>query len=136
MFGGPMRQFFCRMAARSLAPVALVITVLFAGTICAADSSLRIISAKWGAGARQADVSQKLQGLIKDGHLEFTVIVVTLGEPAYGVVKDLEVIYEFEGKRVTGRFKDSERVSLGTPAPLEPPLSDPILSKLNVLSEG
>lgn len=65
-----------------------------------------------GQSQRQADVTDRLRRLVKDGRLEVPVGPQCLGDPAYGVVKRLLVEYTTGGKAREVVLKEGEVLSL------------------------
>ena len=62
------------------------------------------------------DVTAKVQALIDGGHLDFDVASLAAGDdPAYGVVKTLEVDYTIDGQPNTTTGRDRETISLTVP---------------------
>ena len=59
---------------------------------------LQIVSARYGAGDRWADVTKKVQGLVKRNRLEVKASNTVFGDPARGITKSLEVNYTLNGK--------------------------------------
>ncbi len=67
---------------------------------------------------RTRDVRQKLQRLVDAGESAFLVSRMAEGDdPAFMVVKTLEVDYTLDGKHLTARGTDPELVDLKPPAP-------------------
>lgn len=61
---------------------------------------LRIISARYGAGASFADVTGRLQGMVSNGTIRLRVNNDTMGvEPAKNVKKQLHVQYLYQGRQ-------------------------------------
>jgi len=64
------------------------------------SSNLVIVRAGYGAGDRYRDVASYLQGMVRDGRLEFKVNNETLGmDPVPGREKELRLTYEFKGRQ-------------------------------------
>lgn len=64
------------------------------------SSSLVIVRASYGVDNRHRDVASSLQGMVREGRLEFKVDNETLGmDPAPGREKELRLTYEFRGRR-------------------------------------
>jgi hypothetical protein len=61
---------------------------------------LRIVSAKWGAGRQQQDVTNRLQSMVRNNRISVKVTPQTMGgDPAYGTSKTLTVIYQYQGRQ-------------------------------------
>jgi hypothetical protein len=76
---------------------------------------LQILSAKYGAGRRQVDVTSRLQSLVNNGRLDIQVTLGSLavGDPAPNVVKTLFVSYSVgNGKRHTRSARDGGYLTL------------------------
>jgi len=69
---------------------------------------------------READVTAKVANAIKDGRLDMLVSPVTLGDPAYGVVKTLDIEYSFNGIRGQTTINENQRLQLPGPNHLGP----------------
>lgn len=62
--------------------------------------NMQIELATWGAGTSRADVTTRLQGMVRDNALQFRVTNDALGgDPAQGHHKQLIVTYSFRGER-------------------------------------
>ncbi len=73
----------------------------------AAAPAIEIISATWGVGAKQADVTAKVKSLIKSGQLKFEVRNHILeADPAKGEHKQLKVEYMKDGKKMSKTFTE------------------------------
>jgi hypothetical protein len=60
---------------------------------------LVLTSAKWGAGAKQMDVTNRLQGMVRNNRLSVQAINQTMGgDPSRGNTKTLTVLYQFRGR--------------------------------------
>jgi hypothetical protein len=83
-------------------------------------SSLRIVSARYGQGARFNDVRERLQGLVRNDALSVAVTNVAMGgDPAPATAKTLEVSYEYRGAAYQTSVK--EGATLVLPAAAEAP---------------
>ena len=60
---------------------------------------LNILSATWGAGRQTSDVTNRLQGYVRNNRISVTANPQNLGDPAYGVSKTLNVTYMYQGRR-------------------------------------
>ena len=77
-------------------------------------SALRIVSARYGEGARNSDVRERLQNLVRNDTLSVKVDNATLGpDPAPARNKTLEVSYEYRG--VTSQLSVKEGATLVLP---------------------
>ncbi|MGA2714668.1 MAG: hypothetical protein ABSG41_16325 [Bryobacteraceae bacterium] len=64
------------------------------------DRDFQIINAFWGAQGRSRDVTRILKERIRDGRLHIQASNQEMrGDPIYGVVKTLTVVYEVRGRR-------------------------------------
>lgn len=79
----------------------------------AAPAVLRIIEAKWGAGDRQADVTQQVQALVRDAKVSVKADNKVLGvDPAVGKTKSLTVRYEYTGAGYEVSAKEGATLNL------------------------
>ena len=63
------------------------------------NPDLRITSAMWGVGRRQQDVTNLLQGMVRNNRLSVKVMPQTMGgDPANGYSKTLTVYYNYGGR--------------------------------------
>ncbi len=60
---------------------------------------LNIISATWGAGRQTQDVTNRLQGYVRNNRISVRANPQNFGDPAYGVSKTLNVTYIYQGRR-------------------------------------
>ncbi|MGA7462409.1 MAG: hypothetical protein WBW69_19405 [Candidatus Korobacteraceae bacterium] len=60
---------------------------------------LRIVSATWGAGRQTQDVTNRLQGFVRNNRISVRATPQNLGDPAYGVSKTLNVTYMYQGRQ-------------------------------------
>src|SRR5215204_3857140 len=58
---------------------------------------LKILEATYGHGTDVIDVTERLQGLVKNGHLCLTVSNSLFTDPCPGKVKTLRFTYDFSG---------------------------------------
>jgi hypothetical protein len=84
------------------------------------SSGLRIISATYGIGNRTADVTGTLASLVSNDRITLTVSNATMGiDPARGGDKQLQVIYEFNGRRFETRVDEGKLLNIpGMGAPI------------------
>lgn len=74
---------------------------------------LVVLSASYGRGSRTRDVTRRLRGMVRGGHLDLTVDNQSLGsDPAPGRRKHLEVVYVIDGARRRARVMEEDRLSL------------------------
>ncbi len=75
--------------------------------------NLRILKASYGAGARQADVTARVQQLVRDEHLQFKVTNVQLGiDPAPGDEKTLALTWCSAGRTQQSTTSENGYVSM------------------------
>ncbi len=60
---------------------------------------LRIVSATWGAGRQTQDVTNRLQGYVRNNRISVKATPQNFGDPAYGVSKTLNVTYMYQGRQ-------------------------------------
>jgi len=60
---------------------------------------LRIVSATWGAGRQTQDVTNRLQGYVRNNRISVKATPQNFGDPAHGVSKTLNVTYMYQGRR-------------------------------------
>lgn len=82
----------------------------------AEDSDLKIVSARFGADQRWADVTEALQNQIHDGRIRAKVVNAIFGDPALGARKVLEVVYSSHGHERKVRVEEGQDVVID-PAP-------------------
>jgi hypothetical protein len=80
-----------------------------------AASTLEIRKAEYGdlfrdAPPETADVTQKLVGLVRDGRLEVSADNSLAGDPAPNIVKELRVVYTYDGKRATTTVGENQKL--------------------------
>ena len=65
-----------------------------------ADKTLRIMSANYYsiAGPGSSDVTAQLQGMVRNNRLNIVANIQTLGDPALGRPKKLNVVYQYQGR--------------------------------------
>jgi hypothetical protein len=83
------------------------------------DEGLSIIKASYGIQGNFVDVTKEVQGLIKDGELDFVVSAQSLGilDPAPGVQKDLQVQYTINGgNKNLDTISDTKQLKLSVPS--------------------
>ena len=112
------------------------------GTPAAATTGLRIVSARYGAGASSKDVREYLQGLVRDNALSVKVDNAAMGgDPAPARAKLLDVTYEYRGTTFQTSVKEgaylalpdaNARAATNTTAP--PASSDTLAPKLRILT--
>lgn len=79
------------------------------------NQTFAIIKAVYGTKEKHTDVTENLKKLIKDDKLDCVVTPKTLAngvDPAHGIVKILLVEYEYNGKRIRGKYKDKTHLHL------------------------
>lgn len=79
-----------------------------------ADHSLKIIKATYGTKTNSVNVTKCLNSLIKNNKLNTKVsLSLTEGkDPAFGVVKNLIVIYSYDGTKKEATYIEGDTVSL------------------------
>lgn len=78
------------------------------------NSGLRITSAMWGLGSRQQDVTNRLQGMVRNNQLSVAVTPKTMGgDPVVGAIKTLTVNYNWGGRNL--RKVAAENTTLNLP---------------------
>lgn len=60
---------------------------------------LNIVSATWGAGRQTQDVTNRLQGYVRNNRISVRANPQNFGAPAYDVSKTLSVTYMYQGRR-------------------------------------
>jgi hypothetical protein len=67
---------------------------------------LNIVSATWGAGRQTQDVTNRLQGYVRNNRISVRANPQNFGDPAYGVSKTLNVTYIYQGRRNTATIPE------------------------------
>jgi hypothetical protein len=73
---------------------------------------LKIISATYGQGKNQRDVTQKVVDMIKDGSLTVTPVNSIFGDPAPGMRKELIIKYTMKGRTRTLKVQESTTATI------------------------
>ena len=74
---------------------------------------LRIMNATWGRGRQSANVTNLLNSMIRAGKLYFKVNNTNLGgDPAPGLVKELNVYYLYQGRHWQRKWREGDTVAL------------------------
>jgi hypothetical protein len=76
------------------------------------NSQLQIVSATWGAGSRMQNVTQRLQGYVRNNRISIKVSPQNLGDPAPGVSKKLVVGYRYMGRLKTEQLIEGEMLNI------------------------
>ncbi len=79
------------------------------------NNRLQILSAKYGAGRQQVDVTGRLQSLVNNGRLDIPISngAMAVGDPAPNVTKNLFVSYSVgNGPRQTRTVREGGRLTL------------------------
>ena len=77
------------------------------------DSDLRIVSARYGAGSRWIDVTNALQNLVNNNRLSAKVNDTNMGgNPAGDRHKELQVTWEYQGRRHVNRLHEGDYLNL------------------------
>ncbi|BDC52355.1 hypothetical protein F183_A46700 [Bryobacterales bacterium F-183] len=78
------------------------------------SNELRIVAAAYGQGRRTIDVTSLLQSKISGNRLDLQITNQALGgkDPAPAVVKELRVIYEYQGRRMEARVDENALLRL------------------------
>ena len=74
---------------------------------------LVIKSARYGAGDRWADVTEVLRAAVRNNSLQIEASNSLAGDPAPGVVKQLELVYSLDGQEFSLRVREGETVKIG-----------------------
>lgn len=75
--------------------------------------ALVIKSARYGAGDRWADVTEALKAAVRNNTLQVEASNALAGDPAPGVVKELQVVYALGGEEGTVRVREGQVLKLG-----------------------
>ncbi|MBZ5625262.1 MAG: DUF3395 domain-containing protein [Acidobacteriia bacterium] len=74
---------------------------------------LRIVQATYGEGARQMDVTARLQSMVQNDRLSFRANNDSMGgDPARGADKRLTVIYDWQGQRYQANVDEDNTITL------------------------
>lgn len=73
---------------------------------------LQIVSARWGSGSRFQNVTQRLQGMVRNNRLSIKVIPQNLGDPTPGVSKTLIVDYRYQNRQQNVKRVEGEMLIL------------------------
>jgi hypothetical protein len=76
------------------------------------NSMLQITSARWGSGSRFQDVTQRLQGMVRNNRLSIKVTPQNLGDPTPGVSKTLFVDYRYQNRQQNVKRVEGEMLNL------------------------
>ena len=71
---------------------------------------LSIVSATWGAGRQTQDVTNRLQGYVRNNRISVRATPQNLGDPAYGISKTLNVTYIYQGRRNSATVPEGARL--------------------------
>jgi hypothetical protein len=75
-------------------------------------NQLQIVSGQWGSGSRMVNVTQRLQGYVRNGRISIKVTPQNLGDPTPGVSKKLIVGYTYGGRLRTEQRMEGEMLNL------------------------
>jgi hypothetical protein len=81
----------------------------------AAGSSFEVLTASYGTDTTNLDVAAELNDRILNGGLKMIANNNMAGDPEYGKVKSLTVIYRSGGKLMTNQFREGDLVNLPPP---------------------
>lgn len=73
---------------------------------------LQIVNARWGSGSRYQNVTQRLQGYVRNNRLSIKVTPQNLGDPTPGASKTLMVDYQYQGRRRNVTKVEGEMLNL------------------------
>ena len=73
---------------------------------------LTILSATYGNGKNQRDVTQKVVDMVKDGNLTITPVNSIFGDPAPGMRKELVIKYTMKGRTRTLKVPESTTATI------------------------
>lgn len=73
---------------------------------------LQIISARWGSGSNYQNVTQRLQGMVRNNRLSIKVVPQNLGDPTPGVSKTLIVDYRYQNRQQNVKRVEGEMLIL------------------------
>ena len=77
------------------------------------NRNLNIVQASYGAGSRRKDVTSRLQSMVRNNRLSVLVNNSTMGgDPAFNQPKDLQVTYEYQGRRRNVNMGEGGRLTL------------------------
>ena len=77
--------------------------------------SLEVLEADYGTTHSNLDVSAELGDRIRSSSLETIANNELMGDPEFGVIKNLTVIYRFGGLLMTNQFREGDFVILPPP---------------------
>lgn len=102
-----------RTVSKRLTLLISPLLLMFILTISAA-AQRNLVSAQYGAGNRHQDVTRRVQSMVRNGLLNFTVGNDTLGgDPAPGQTKELRLrVREWNGRMQNLRFREGQSVYL------------------------
>lgn len=73
---------------------------------------LQIVSARWGSGSNFQNVTQRLQGMVRNNRLSIKVTPQNLGDPTPGVSKTLIVDYRYQNRQQNVKRVEGEMLNL------------------------
>jgi hypothetical protein len=76
------------------------------------NRSLQIVSATWGSGSRLQNVTQRVQGYVRNNRISIKVTPQNLGDPTPGVSKTLVVGYRWQGRLRSEKRIEGEMLNL------------------------
>lgn len=71
-----------------------------------------IVSAKYGANGKYIDIKDELNNKIERGQLNVVLDNSIAGDPIFGVEKECEVSYSYNGRLLTKTYKESDTIKL------------------------
>jgi hypothetical protein len=74
--------------------------------------TLQITSARWGSGSNYQNVTQRLQGMVRNNRLSIKVTPQNLGDPTPGVSKTLIVDYRYQNRQQNVKRVEGEMLNL------------------------
>jgi hypothetical protein len=83
----------------------------------ASGGSLQILQAQYGTDSTNLDVSAALNDRIRGGSLKTVAGNGLMGDPDFGQVKNLTIVYSFGGVVTTQQFREGDIVILPPPPP-------------------
>lgn len=81
------------------------------------DGSLQVLQASYGTDHTNLDVSSELNDRIRNGGLKMVANNNLAGDPDFGNVKSLTVVYRFGGTTMTNQFREGDVVILPPDSP-------------------
>ena len=83
----------------------------------ASDASFQVLQASYGTDHTNLDVSAEVNDRIRNGGLKMMANNNLAGDPDFGIVKSLTVVYRFGGTIMTNQFREGDVIILPPESP-------------------